>query len=134
MVKLILTWSANCARVYTNVANENPTFVITETKSYAPVVTLSFQGNTELLQQLKPQFKRTNNRNKDLSIPELLAQNPNFNHLVQASFSGVNTLFVLAFEEESEKSRTVRKINYLPNVEVRNYNVMIDGIYFFINQ
>ena len=134
MVKLILTWSANCARVYTNVANQNPTFVITETKNYAPVVALSFQGHTKLLQQLKPQFKRTNNRNKDLSIPELLAQNPNFNHLVQASFSGVNTLFVLAFEEESEKSRTVRKINYLPNVEARNYNVMIDGIYFFINQ
>ena len=45
---LILTWSANCFIVYTNV-NQNPTFEITETKLYVPVVTLSTQENAKLL-------------------------------------------------------------------------------------
>ena len=39
-VNLILTWSANCVIVYTNVANRGATFAITETNLYVPVVTL----------------------------------------------------------------------------------------------
>ena len=50
-VNLILTWSANYVIIYTNVVNQNPTFVITERKPYVPVVTLSTQENTKLLQQ-----------------------------------------------------------------------------------
>ena len=42
-VNLILTWSANCVFVYTNVANQGATFEITETNLYVPVVTLSTQ-------------------------------------------------------------------------------------------
>ena len=48
-VNLILTWSANCVIVYTNVANQNATFTITETKLCVPVVTLSTQDNSKLL-------------------------------------------------------------------------------------
>ena len=44
-VELILTWSANCVIIYTYVANQNPTFTITETNLYIPVVTLSTQDN-----------------------------------------------------------------------------------------
>ena len=43
-VNLILTWSADCVIIYTNVANQVPTFAITETKKtnlYVPIVTLS---------------------------------------------------------------------------------------------
>ena len=40
-VNLILTCSANCVIVSTNVANQNATFAITVTKLYVPVVTLS---------------------------------------------------------------------------------------------
>ena len=59
-VNLILTWSANCVIVSTNVANQGATFAITETKLYVPVVTLSTQGNAKLLPQvLKSGFKRT---------------------------------------------------------------------------
>ena len=58
-VNLILTWSANCVIVSTNVANQNATFTITETKLYLPVVTLSNQQNAKLLTQLKSGFKRT---------------------------------------------------------------------------
>ena len=38
---LILTWSANCIIIYTDVASQIPTLTITETKLYVPVVTLS---------------------------------------------------------------------------------------------
>ena len=44
-VNLILTCSANCVIVSTNVANQNATFAITVTKLYVPVVTLSTQVN-----------------------------------------------------------------------------------------
>ena len=48
-VNLILTWSANCVIVSTNVANQNATYAITDTKLYVPVVTLSTQDNAKLL-------------------------------------------------------------------------------------
>ena len=58
-VELILDWSANCVIIYTNVDNQVPTFTITETNLYVPVVTLSTQDNAKLLSQLKSGFKRT---------------------------------------------------------------------------
>ena len=58
-VELILNWSANCVIIYTNVNNQVPTFTITETNLYVPVVTLSTQDNAKLLSQLKSGFKRT---------------------------------------------------------------------------
>ena len=42
-IKLIVTWSRNCVILSTNVTNEIPTFTITETNLYVPVVTLSTQ-------------------------------------------------------------------------------------------
>ena len=57
-VNLILTWSIDC--VITNSAGAR-TFAITETKRYAPIITLSTQDNAKLPQQLKPGFKRTIN-------------------------------------------------------------------------
>ena len=39
-INFILTWSENCVIVYTDVANQNATFQITDTKLYVPVVTL----------------------------------------------------------------------------------------------
>ena len=73
-VELILTWSENCVIISTNVANQNPTFTITETTLYVPVVTLSTQDNAKLSPQLKSGFKRTISWNKYLEKPELLAQ------------------------------------------------------------
>ena len=120
-VELILTWSY----FVTNVTNQNPTFAITETNLYVPAATLSTQGNAKLLPQLKSGFKRTISWNKYLAKPELLAQNANLNHLIEPSFQGVNRLFVLAFENDDQ--RTSNKRYYIPNVEIKDYNVMIDG-------
>ena len=65
-INLILKWSTNFVIVSTNVANQNATFEITDTKLYVPVVTLSTQDNSKLLQQLKLDFKRVINWNKYL--------------------------------------------------------------------
>ena len=89
--------------MYTDVANQEATFAITETKLYVPVVTLSTQDNAKLLTQSKSGFKRIINWNKYLSKPELLAQNPNLNHLVEPSFQGINKLFVLGFENDTQR-------------------------------
>ena len=83
---ILLTWSKSCVIIYTNAANQNLPFGITETKLYVLIVTLSTQDNAKLLPQLKSDFKRTMKWNKYLSKPELLAQNPNLNHLVGRSF------------------------------------------------
>ena len=50
-INLILIWYESCVIVYTDVANQGATFAISETKLYVPVVTLSTQDNTKLLQQ-----------------------------------------------------------------------------------
>ena len=125
-VSLILTWSSTC--VITNSAGAGA-FEITDTKLYVTVVTLSTQENAKLLHQLKSDFKRVVNWNKYLSKAELLAQNPNLNHLIEPSFPGVNSLFVFAFENDIQ--RTSHSGYYLPNVEIKNYNVMINGENFF---
>ena len=125
-VNLILTWSSTC--VITN-SNGAGTFAITDTKLYVPVVTLSTQENIKLLQQLKLGSKRVINWNKYLSKPELLAQNPSLNHVVEPSFQGVNRRFVLAFENDED--RTDHKKSYLPTVEIKDYNIVINGENFF---
>ena len=63
-VELILTWSADCVIIYTDVDNQISTFTITETNLYVPVVTLLTQENAKLLPQLKSGFKRTISWNK----------------------------------------------------------------------
>ena len=119
-VNLILTWSSTC--VITNSTGAG-TFEITDTKLYVPV------ENAKLLQQLKSGFKRVINWNKYLSKPELLRQNPNLNYLIEPSFQGVNRLFILAFENDAQ--RTSHSGYYLPNVEIKNYSIVINGENFF---
>ena len=128
-VNLILTWSSTCVLIATGVPNQAATFAITDTKLYVPVVTLSTQENTKFFQQLKSGFKRVINWNKYLSKPQLLTQNPNLNHLVEPGFQGIDRLFVLAFENDDD--RTSDDQYYLPTVEIKDYNIMINGENFF---
>ena len=58
-VEVILTQSESCVIIYTNVANQVPTFTIRERNLYVPVVTLSTHDNAKLLPQLKSGFKST---------------------------------------------------------------------------
>ena len=93
------------------------------------LVTISTQDNAKILPELKSGFKRTTNWNIYLAKPELIRPDQNLNHLVEPSFQGINKLFVLAFEDDEQS--TSNKRYYLPNVEIKDYNVMIDGKTFF---
>ena len=125
-VELILTWSENCVIIYSEIANQNPTFTITKTTPDIPVVTLSTQDNVKLLPQLKFGFKRNISWNKYQTKPELLTRNANLNHLFEPIiFQGINRLFVLAFGNNAQRTSNIRY--YIPNVEIKDYNVMIDG-------
>ena len=115
-INLILTWPSPC--VITNSTGAG-TFAITDTRIYVPVVTLSTQENTKFLQQLKSGFKRVINWNKYISKSEPIAQNLNLNHLVEPSFRRVNRVFVLAFENDTQ--RTSHCGYYLPNSEIKDY-------------
>ena len=125
-VHLILTWSKDC--VITNSTGEGK-FAITETKLYIPVVTLSTKDNEKLLQQLKSGFKKTISRNKYESSIKKFAQNRYLNYLINPRFQGVNRPFALSFENEND--RTSHSTYYLPKVEIKDYNIMIDGRNFF---
>ena len=49
--------------------------------------------------------------------------------MVEPSFQGVNKLFVLAFENDAQ--RTSHSRYYIPNVEIKDYNIKINGENFF---
>ena len=119
-VNLILTWSKD----WSNSTGEGK-FAITVTKLYVLDVTLSTKDNEKLLQQLKSGFKKTIVWNKYESSIKTFAQNRYLNYLINPSFQGVNRLFVLSFENEND--RTSHSTYYLPKVEIKDYNVMIDG-------
>ena len=101
----------------------------TDTKRYVPVVTLSAQNNAKLLQQWKSGFISTVNWNKYQPKVSKEAPNQFLDFLIDLSFQEVNTLFVLPFKNKND--RKVSTGYYLPKVEIKNYNVMIDGQNFF---
>ena len=84
-------------------------------------MTLSAQDNSTLLQNLKSGFKRKISWNEYLSKPELLRQKAQLNHFLESSFQRLNRLFILTFENDSQ--RTSHSSCYLQNVELKDYNI-----------
>ena len=121
-----------CIKVTGNHDNKKPNFVITDTKLYVAVVTLSVQNNAKLLQHLKTGFKGTVNWNKYQSESTLLTRIRYLNYLIHGSFQGVNVLFVSSFE--NHEHWISYKQYFILIVEIENYNFMTDGKTFLINQ
>ena len=147
-INLILTWSENCVLTSKTTrdadsdadpdadpavaAINNPinvTFKITDVKLYVAVVTLSTENDKTLLEQLRTGFKRTIKWNKYRSEMTNHPQNNNLNYLIDSTFTKVNRLFVLSFENEDDR-RSFSKY-YVPNVQIKDFNVLIDGKSFF---
>ena len=74
---------------------------------------------------MKSGFKRTINWNKYQLKVIVQKRNRYLDYLVHPSFQCVNRLFVLSFENNS--GRASYKRYYLPQLEIRDYNVMMDG-------
>ena len=108
------------------------TLDITDCKLYVPVVTLSKDDEIKLLTNLKSGFKREIIRNKYRSQMTTEEVNNNLNILVDPTFTNVNRLFVLAFEVKVDDDNRQSFSNfYLPNIMVKDYNVIIDKLAFF---
>ena len=59
-------------------------------------------------------------------------QNNNLNHLIDPTFTNVNRLFILSFERNIiGDNRDSFSDYYVPNVEIKDFNVLIDGKSFF---
>ena len=124
-INLILISFENCVILNTSVTNQLATFAKTDTKHIVPIVTLSTQDNAKLLQQLKCEFNLTINLNKYYSKATMYIQNQYLDYLTDSSFQGINSLFVLSYEDNA--NRTSYRQYFLSTVEIKDYNVMIDG-------
>ena len=101
-------------------------FQITDTKLYVPVITLSRENDKKLLEQWSKYRSQMTVQNK----------NNNLNYLIDPTFTKVNRLFVLLFERINENDakkdyRDSFSNYYVPNVEIKDFNVLIDGKSFF---
>ena len=90
---------------------------------------LSTENEEKLLEQLRTEFKRTIKWNKYRSKMTNQSKNNNLNYLIDPTFTKVNRLFVLSFENEND--RTSFSKYYVPNVQIKDFNVLIDGKSFF---
>ena len=143
-MSLTLTWFKNCV-LTSRACREadpdadsavaeinNPTkavFKITECKLYVPVVTLSTENDNKLSKQLKKGLKRTIKWNKYGSEMPNQTKNNNLNYLIDPTFTNVNRLLALSFENEND--RTSFPKCYVPKVEIKDFNVLADGKPFF---
>ena len=98
-------------------------------KLYIPAVTLSKEDEIKLLTNLKSGFKREIIWNKYRSQMTTEAINNNLNILIDPTFTNVNRLFVLAYQNVDDRQSYDEF--YLPKVMVKDYNVIIDKLAFF---
>ena len=110
----------------------NVTFQITDTKLYVPVVTISTEDYNNFLEQLKSRLKRTIKWNKYRSEMTNQTKTNHLNYLIDPTFTKVNRLFVLSFENEED--RTSFSKYYVPKVEIKDFNVLIDRKSFLMCQ
>ena len=110
------------------VAPSGGTFKITDTKLYVPVVTLSKENETKLLEQLKLGFKRTIKWKKYKSQMTIQPQNNNLNYLIDPTFTNVNRLFVLQFTRTHIRDyRSSSSKYYVPDAKIKEFNVLVEG-------
>ena len=147
-VELILTWSKNCVladMTRRNAQGDNPAIVastgsefkITDTKLYVPVVTLSKENDLKLLEQLKSGFKRTIKWDKYRSQMTIQPQKNDLNYFIDLTFTNVFRSYVLSFQRIAGENNSTKDYrhsfshHYVPNIRIRDFNVLIDGKSFF---
>ena len=90
----------------------------------------------KLLQQLKAGFKTAVKWNKYRSQMTIQSNNNDLNYSIYSTFTKVNRLFVLLFER-IEENNIIKDHGdsfshyYVPNIEIKDFNVLIDGKRFF---
>ena len=119
-INLILTWSLKCVIASNIAANQATTVVITDTKLYIPIVTLSTQDNAKLLQQIKSGFNRTIYWNKYQSKVSIQAPNIYLGYLIDPGFQWVNRLLFYHLKKYRENSKKKKKKKKKSSSSCRN--------------
>ena len=107
------------------------------TDLHVPVVTLNTENNNKLTKLLSEGFKRSVIWNEYKTKIETIRQNDNnFKRtLLDSGFQGVNRLFMMGFNNNNIKRNCVDPLShrtyYLPRIEIKDYNVLIDGRNFY---
>ena len=119
---------------------DTATFKITDAKPYVLIVALSPEDNAKLSKLLSEGFKRAVYWNKykltDNKVVEIAAENGEkyVRKLLASNYQGVKRLFVLAYNNAAgndQVSIDSFKKYFLPRVKIENYNIEIDGKYFY---
>ena len=123
-----MRWYENCIL---SSAETAATFAITGAKLYVPIVTLKTEDNAKLSKLLNEGFKRSIYWNKY----KIIFKNYNNEYIrerLDASFQGVNKLFVLPYAsgDNITNENSYRKY-FLPRLKIKNYNIEIDGRNFY---
>ena len=114
-------------------------FEITKTELYVPFVTLKTADNNKLSELLEISFKRSIFSNEYKSKIETVTQAENDHNfkriLLDSSFLGINRLLVIGFNDNDGNANQVKRIDhrkyFLPRVDIKYYNVLIDGSNFY---
>ena len=149
-IDLELTWHKDCMISSANAAaNQVVPFMITNTKLYVTVVTLSTKDNTNLTKQLNEGFKRTIYWNQYVSkpFPKTPHKKTGITRFpLDPAFQGVNRLFVLAFEDtradkadDAPEPRNLVANRVIRDIKIfcsscryyKLYNVLFDGRNFY---
>ena len=132
-IELSLTWNQNC--ILSTVA-DNSIFVITDTKLYVPIVTLKTEGNARLSKLLSEGFKRPVYWNKYNITPKKIYVANNFiREILDASFEGVNRLFVLVDgRDDDDATENSYRIYFLPRITIKITTSKLMEEIFMINQ
>ena len=103
---------------------------------YVPVVTLSKEDNKDFTEQQNKGFQRSIywNEYKTKEINEDADANV-FKYInLDPSFQGVNRLFIMAYNRANDQpTRNGQQKYYLPRIDLKKYNVIIDGTNFYDN-
>ena len=104
-------------------------FSVTDFTLYVPVVTLQTEYQNQLYKDLKTgiSIDFISIKYRSQLINQTATNNLKF--LIDPTFNNVNTLFVLAFPNEEDR-RSFSKY-YTPTVEIKDYNIIIDGEPFY---
>ena len=125
-----MTWNPNC--VLCTLAGAS-TFTITGRKLYVPTVTLSTEDSAKLSRLLSEGFKRPVYWKAYKVIAEKsYNENIPITVTIDSSCQGIDRLFVLAYEGGTNRvPADFHRRYFLPRVEIKNYNIEIDGRNFY---
>ena len=120
-IKFLLGWYEEC--ILSN-AGTAVTFKISDAKLYVPIVTLKTKDNTKLSKLLSEVLKRSLYWNKYKISFRNYNENEYIRERIDASFQGVNKLFVLPYAngDNVTDEKSYRKY-FLPRIKIENCNI-----------